>query len=661
MPLSVQNEVAVQIPEGYAVIPVSAEQAAASLRIVVLVREEPDPVGGHLVVLRHTMDARVLLGAISDSEGQIHRWIELWVQTLDDLTTRVPYYVQNLSNDMLDRRWVEQVESLEALDRSSVIRAGWESTHPSPMFLDIKSKNPVHPADSKSGQLWQLCRDDELLTEKQLPRYSTSLHRYLYLASAGSDSSFVPTTSDAPTQSVCRPLSEILDSSDSPLIPLNPSGGLMLVRPFYPLGYESLVDLVSGGTWTGVPHGKSVINVGLPSPENTDEESEGGLSDGWLWMGAKGRWGRLSEALHIKLRALADAAAAVRTLTERTQKPFFNLAPQSFRVSMGQTGAALPCLWSAIPNIVDPGAAIALRLQTSDWQYYLPGRDSGRSIYHPRAANQYVEGKGDVRIREVLIADGTTITLEGTLTTEEDIKPDHHDLARLQLSLSGEKVELFAHMDREKAMAPGEWRFRTIEQRIRRDQQTALRAAEGVPMTDTPFEIMPLLSSPCDLYALGVIAIHTLLVNKDTKLPVALDEVLSLARQVAINQKDGVDLATQIASIFGSDDRWMAALGPHHLTHEAVDPQEVFDVIPPQLWWEVLAMMIRMFPGTSPFCPCRDFGDAPQAGIHRIYEPLLQDLDMLLLRTRSLIVIDWKFNREVHTVLRQFTVGVESR
>ena len=43
--------------------------------------------------------------------------------------------------------------------------------------------------------------------------------------------------------------------------------------------------------------------------------------------------------------------------------------------------------------------------------------------------------------------------------------------------------------------------------------------------------------------------------------------------------------------------------------------------------------------------------------IVRAEEAFRSDLDSLLLRTRSLIVIDWRFNREIHAVIRNYLKG----
>ncbi|NQT87925.1 hypothetical protein HQ560_14250, partial [bacterium] len=86
--------------------------------------------------------------------------------------------------------------------------------------------------------------------------------------------------------------------------------------------------------------------------------------------------------------------------------------------------------------------------------------------------------------------------------------------------------------------------------------------------------------------------------------------------------------------------------------------RDAFDVVPADLWWDTLAAIVRMFPAMGPDSACRDYGDAPQGGIHKIFDQALADLESLILRTRSLIVIDWRFNREIHAVIRSHLTGV---
>ena len=80
--------------------------------------------------------------------------------------------------------------------------------------------------------------------------------------------------------------------------------------------------------------------------------------------------------------------------------------------------------------------------------------------------------------------------------------------------------------------------------------------------------------------------------------------------------------------------------------------------MPAEVWWDVLAALVRTFPGIGPDSACADYGDAPSGGIHKVFDKLSGDLSSLLLRTRSLIVIDWRANREIHSVIRNFATGL---
>jgi hypothetical protein len=183
-----------------------------------------------------------------------------------------------------------------------------------------------------------------------------------------------------------------------------------------------------------------------------------------------------------------------------------------------------------------------------------------------------------------------------------------------------------------------------------------LRNAEGVPVTDVPFEIIPLLSSPYDLYSLAVMAVRILLVDNTNSLPVTLDETLSLLHQIEAEHDESASLEQQISKVFKDDQRWPQALGPQHLTFDEMTPEEAFSLIPSELWLTTLATVLRMFPGPGPYSECKDYGDAPQGGLHKVFERTLSDLDNLILRTRTFIVADWKSNQEIASVIRKFLV-----
>lgn len=654
-----------KLPDGYAAVPISVEQTSAPVRVCILVRPDADPVGGNLVLLRSLVDARVYLGCVVDAADTVHEWVELWVQSLEGVGESLAAYREALTNLALETRWRRQAGAMDRLERPTLFHTGWEglddAARPPVTFIDVVKRSPVHPIDRETGDRWTLCTDDALLSGKGLAPFSTTLHRYLYLPKLGGDSVFVPVNKDAPAGDATRPMTEVTGGQPG-LVPFNPGSGLMLVRTLGPIGLADYADMLSGGNWQGQPHGRSAVDMGLTAGPVGGTGGTARIKsgfDGGLFLGQQGRWGRLIEAFHLKLRALMDAVTSVRTLAEHAQRPLLNITPESFQVRLGEPARGLPHLWSTRVMLSDPGSAVALPIKATDAQYYvLPGA-AEVNIYRPAGVaggGVWSSGTCTLRIREILTGAGEDTVLEGTIATDERIEAGKNDLAWLRLPLGSGMLDLYALLEADAALAKGEWRFRTIPQRHSPDDAKALAGAKGVPLPGTTFRVVPLLSTPCDLYALGVLAVRVLLAGEKASLPVALDEVLSLARQAGAEQDPSVPLPTRIGAIFGRDKRWAPALGPQLLTTDQIEPAEALDLIPAALWWETLAAIVRMFPGAGPDSTCKDWGDARPGAVHLVFDRAVSDLEALLRKTRSLIVIDWNYNREIHAVIRRYQV-----
>jgi hypothetical protein len=640
------------VPKGYIVIPIAEDQKTAALKICVLVKTEPDAVGGHLVVLRDTIDAKVFLGCIVDASGRVLDWLELWIQNTESLINKASAACQSLTNASLDNRWRRQSQAFEHLDGASIVKTGWESEHSLPTFLDISARSPVHPMESNSVAPWRLCVDEGLLQQKNLPGYAGSLHRYLHVPELGPESQLVPVTSGAPTNASTKPLSDIC-GDPAHIIPLNPGAGLMLIKKHFPIGLETFIDILSSAAWDGLKHGRSILDLG--EHLNALKKNEPVLtSDGRLFLETQNQYSRLVETFHLKLRLLADIVSSVHTMVYHLQRPLLNICPESWQVELGEPGRGLPFLWTARAVLSDPGDAIPLSIERSDLQYYLPALEAGTSIYRPLVTSLPTKGRASVRIRRVLPETGDTTAIEGTFTTHERIEMAGNDLVWFRLNLACGEVNLYAHLESDSAMAPGEWRFRTVAQNIDAKKVSDLRAAEGVPIPEVPFEIIPLLSSPCDLYSLTVIAVRILLVDNTNSLPVALDETLSLPRQIQADYDESTSLEMRISDIFDKDTRWRESLGPQHLTFDEITSDEALGIIPCELWWTTLAIILRMLPGSGPETECKDYGDAQQGGLHKVFERTITDLDNLIIRTRSLIVSDRQSNQEISAVIQNY-------
>jgi len=113
-------------------------------------------------------------------------------------------------------------------------------------------------------------------------------------------------------------------------------------------------------------------------------------------------------------------------------------------------------------------------------------------------------------------------------------------------------------------------------------------------------------------------------------------------------------LKWRVRRLLDQDGRWMESLGPQRLFWNGINQAEAAAIMPIDLWCEALGIIARLFPGMGPDSICRDFGDAPSLALETVFASAVEDLERLLRRSRSLIVIDWKFNRQIHDVISTF-------
>ena len=633
-----------QLQKGYRAIPISEIDKNSALRLCVIVREAPDPVAGAFVLIRDTLEASVYLGCLLDMGGYIHQWIELWIQNISNLQTTLENYREPLSNHSLDESWKRRAAFLARVDRSNKVEANFEGTHPLPIYFDLSLARPLNPTEPASSAPWELCLDDELLEKHGLPRYSTSLARYLYLRPT-SQPPFLPVTSGSPENDATKEAGHAL----GPLIPLNPDGGLMMARKFAPLAFETYSNVIGGQPWKGLEEGNKVFRLaGVYSTLQSAEAIQQG--GGHLFLGQRGRAGRLIEAFYLKLDLLLQAFRLVCEFVRDEQLPFLNLSADSFRVSLAETSRNLPYLWTARVALSTFGSGLALPIKTSDARYFVAPGGNATSIYSPIASTNPVKGVGAVRVRKVLSQDDGSTVLEGTLATQERIGISRTDLIWLRLTLSLGRIDVYANLA--EGLAQGEQRFRTLPQVFPEHMGVAIRSTEGVRFPSVPFETLPMTSSPCDLYALAVLGVRTLLVNDENTLPIALDEVFSLAQTVAAEVDEHVVVSQRVREVCASDVRWRASLGAHRLLNpQSLSPDESLAYLPADLWWDSIALIIQCFPGLVPGGFCADLGDAPPLALHSVFEAAIEGLENLSLRTRGLLFVDWTYNAEIRSAI----------
>jgi len=642
MPSPSASDTVGQIQKGYRAVPISQADGEAALRLCAMVREAPDPVAGVFVLLRESIEASIYLGALVDAGGQVHQWLELWVQNINNLDAALEAYRETFSNHTLDERWTKRAGFLARLDRAGKIEMGFEAAHPLPIYFDLALSGPVNPAAAATSAPWELCLDDRLLEKHGLPRYSTSISRYLCVRGQAGPP-FLPATAGAPENDSTRDIKQALGA----VVPLNADGGLMMLRKFTPLSYEAYVDLLGGQPWKGIEEGAKVFKLSgvYRTLQNAEAVEQGGAH---LFLGKRGGAGRLIETFHLKLDLLLQAFRAVRDFVREEQLPFLNLSADSFRVALAETGSNLPFLWTGKVALSALGSAFALPVETGDARYFIT--DAGTSIYRTATPSAPVSAVGAVRIRKVLSQNNNSVVLEGTISTQERIAISQTDLLWIRLTLSSGRVDFHANLT--EGLAQGEQRFRTLPQVLPENLGLAIRSAEGVSFPNVPFETLPLRSSPCDLYSLAVLGVRTLLVNEENTLAVALDEILSLAQAVETTAGEGVDFGARVRAIATADSRWQGSLGPHRLLKSLpFAPGEALAYLPAELWWDAVAALIRCFPGATRDAFCADLGDAPPLALDSAFEPAIVALERICLRSRSLLFVDWKYNSEVNAVI----------
>jgi hypothetical protein len=631
----------IAIPDGFGRLPLYPEDGDVPLNICLICRSAPT-LSAPFLLLGETIDASIYLGCLTDRRGDPKSWLEIWVQNVDLMAESFRAQVEAVSNSLIDRRWSERLATFQKLDRSAIIETGWETVHPPPVFMDAKAARLIRPIEPATNRPFTLCTDDAALVPAGLPAYTSSLHRYLWNGPDVETPVFVATTNGAPTPTGIKTASELFPS----LFPFNPNGGFLLVRSFCPLKLVDFADLLAGRSWPGFASGGVSFDFGGPYSQLGDADTlvQRGAH---LFAGRDGGAGQLREVFHLKVNLILQCLSQTRDAVRCLQLPLLKLGADSFRVRLSQTGTGLPFFWTARVDLTESSAAVALPIATSKSRYFIPPAVTGPSIYRPQNLSALSHGEGVFRIRKVLppVPEGSCI--EATLATDDRLQIAGNDLIHIRLGLPIGRVDLYGHADESEALAKGETRIRTLPQKLSENVLAALDQASGTPVKTAHFEVLPMLASPCDMYAAGVLSARILLADEENTLPIAVDQLLSLAHELATKSVGESPFAVRLRALINEDPRWNLALGPHRLTARPEMREVASRIIPTELWWETVGIILRLFPGACPDSFCRDFGDAPSLALDAIFEKPLAELELIQLRTRSLVVTDWDQNNEI--------------
>ncbi len=340
----------------------------------------------------------------------------------------------------------------------------------------------------------------------------------------------------------------------------------------------------------------------------------------------------------------------VRNYVQTQQLPMLNLSPASFRVHLPEAGDQFPALWSAQCALVKPGQAHPLKIKSTEQKYFIRLGKAEPSPFLPEGLGAHSFGIGSVRLRNVLL-ESNGVVLEGTLVAEDYLGLDAYDLLWFKLPLAEEKLEFYAHVYTAEAMGPREARFRTVPVKLSDAMQARLKSSAGTTFAKAPYEIWPLLSSPCDLHSLGIMAIRFLLANGKSNLPVIVDDVLGLARHLGKDSADGEKLLPKLNSLLERERNLLDLVSPHALIEREWTAEQARAQIHLDIWLETISLVLRLFPGAGAHSYCKSFGDVSPIALETVFDHPIQELETLVLRLRSALAPSLSANEEIAGVL----------
>ena len=635
-----------QLPVGCYLAPVHPLVEGSPLVIGIVVRHQPDAGGSSFVLVREVPEAKAYLGAVCDGETRIQELVEIWVQSLQLEEVAFSGYEAQLSNAFFDRVWQAESSRLKQQLPHAIIATRTESHLNGPIL--------IRPPGAAGGLAqveftgWRVCTDDALLEAHGLPQYATSPFRYLHEPAVRENKTFLSTSPEAPASSHVQNL-ERLTAAGSGAVVFNPLAGFVRVIRHLPLSLDEYLQILEGRPWQEASNQLTTsFHAGRYAVLQEWSANPRGLP--FLLHGDGALADRLAEILFLKTSALLDVFNEVRALVKARQLPLLNLSAASFSVSLADTGGQFPAFWSARCRLTKPGQAYPLKIKSTQQKYFIRLGRIEPSPFLPEGMGAHSFGIGNVQIRNV-ITETDGIVLEGTLLAEDYLGLDPHDLLWFKLPLGEERLDFYAHVYKSENAGPREARFRTVAARLPEAALTALKRVAGARFPKSPYEVWPLLSSPCDLYSLGVLAVRMLLAHGQSNLPVILDDVSSLARRLGDSGGKTVDFAAVLKGLLGKDEKLLNLTSPHSLLGGDVSEQQVRSALGTDIWLETLTWVLRLFPDTGASSFCKDFGDVSPLALETVFDLPAQQLEAIVLRLRSILAPSLSENEEISDVI----------
>ncbi|HEX3625672.1 MAG TPA: hypothetical protein VH280_09620 [Verrucomicrobiae bacterium] len=639
------------LPRGCVLAPIHRVDDSVLLLICVLAQSggggnaNANAADNPFVLLREVPGVRIYLGAICDALGNIREWIEVQVQAVDVKQLEQSGRDELITNAFFDSQWRLDSAVWRKQLPESVVATRMEDENPAPILVKRSAQAPFAPVEILP---WRVCKDDAVLKANGLPGYSTSPFRYLFQPELKDAKTFIATTADAPSTPSVEGLDQLKAAPGVAVF--NPGGGFVRIVRHSPMEVESYLQILEGRAWNEANAETTAFSPNSVYAELKEwSANQKGLP--FLLHGKASAAEHLNEIFLLKLQLFHDLVKQVRGFVKVHQVPLLNLSPASFRVYVSRTGDLFPGLWSAESQLVKTGQAYPLQIQSTEHKYFIRLGKNEPTPFFPGSIGANTSGIASAQVREVQMS-GDRVVLEGTLVAEDFLAADPHDLLWFKLPLGEERLELYGHLHKSEA-GPREARFRTLPAVLSEAVVAKLKGSAGVRFSKAPYEIRPLLSSPGDLFSLGVMGVRILLANNMKNLPVLLDEVLSLARRINDIAGEPQKRMAELQKLIQTDPRLYDMAGPGALVESGYTSKEAWAAIHGQTWLETISLLLRFFPDTGANAFCKSLGDVSPVALETVFDPALQNLEVLVLRLRSLFTPVFSGNEEIASVIAE--------
>ncbi len=628
------------LPESYAPIPFPGLENCP-LKLCLVVSKKPGT--DRLLPLGINFFTRQLLGCMVDMGGRLHQWLVIEFQNSPTLAPAT--LSDRWNNATLDHLWLNACAALDHVAAGAYIRTEWESTHPGPLCFNPASSRMEYfsPADKPP---YALCRDEGVLATAGLESYAGSGCRYLSAAAPDGTTEFLSVVGSSSAASATDAMVA------RGLIPINPGCFFIRCRAAAPVDVASVASVLGGMPWSGIAVGRELVNVGslveILGENVSDQTTES------LFLSRHGNWGKVVEALHLKIKMLCDMTQQVHAAIQRTGRPFLNLSMDSFALHFSPPSVGLPFLWTQQTHLVDAGIAVALKLSESAPEIFTCGATFPPSVFKPaRAGRQAIAGHANFRIRSVTTDSGGQAIVDGTLDSMEFDPPTGSELISIRFSLADQSCVLFGFSSGSAAKA--ELSFRSTQASFPAAIAKVLAAAQGAILKRVWVDTWENMDSAYDMYALAVCFCQVLLAGPANPLSSIVDDLNSLAGILA---SSGEKRYSQLAAMLAGGGQFSDTLGVANLFSQPALRDAAAEMIPAEVWYKLVETLVLMIPGIMPDAFARPYGSLRAGGQAAAFQKLQERLVNLLTQTRSLILIDWRMNREIHSAVRRLTTGM---